>query len=127
MSAVVPRPSEPGRSFLFLLAPLAAISLPSLVFCLFALVLWAHGALSVGPVVFHLPPKSGWDWLLSAQTSIYGWVSQWNSLSTLGATAVLVFTLLRPQWRHWAGLALIPYGVLLCADFTLRLHPILMP
>ena len=45
---------------------------------------------------------------------------RWNSDVTMAATALFVSTLLLPRWRHWIGLALIPYGLLLCADFTLR-------
>jgi len=120
-------PRNPERTILLLLAPLAAVSLPSLVFCILELTLWAHGALTTGQVVFHIPARTLWDELLSVQTSVYAWVARWNSAATLAATGVLAFTLLRPQWRHWVGLALIPYGVLLCADFTMHLQSILLP
>ena len=33
---------------------------------------------------------------------------------------LLVTTLLLPRWRNYLALTLIPYGLLLCADFTLR-------
>jgi hypothetical protein len=50
----------------------------------------------------------------------YDWVAHWNSPVTAAATAFFASTLLIPRWRHFAALALIPYGLLLCADFTLR-------
>ncbi len=113
--------------FLFLLLPLVALSLPSLLFCLLEIALWLHGSLSAGPVVFHLPPRNRWDGLLAMQTAIYQWIARWNSPATLAATAFFVVTLLRPRWRHWTGLALIPYGLLLCADFTLRMRYTVLP
>jgi len=57
----------------------------------------------------------------------YQWVARWNSAATLAATGFFVWTLVLPRWRHWAALALIPYGLLLCADFTLRWRYTLLP
>jgi hypothetical protein len=109
----------PGRSFALLLTPLLAASLPSLAFCALALALWLHG-IPARPPVFHLPPQTAWDHLLALQLSVYRWIARWNSAVTLAATALFVSTLLRPRWRHYTLLALIPYSLLLCADFTLR-------
>jgi hypothetical protein len=94
--------------------------MPSLLFCALALVLWLHGIPSHASLVFHLPPRTAWDHLFALQLSVYQWIARWNSAVTLAATAFFVSTLLLPRWRHFAILALIPYGVLLCADFTLR-------
>ncbi|HTX42201.1 MAG TPA: hypothetical protein VMD25_10270 [Acidobacteriaceae bacterium] len=120
MSEAVRRLENSDRAFFLLLLPLAALSLPSLAYCTLELALWLHGSLASGPVIFHLPPRSAWDMLFAIQSSAYDWVSRWNSAVTLMATAFFVSTLLRPRWRAWTGLALIPYGLLLCADFTLR-------
>jgi hypothetical protein len=114
------RRTRPDRSFALLLTPLVAASLPSLIFCALALVLWLHGAPTHTPLTFHLPPQTAWDRLFSLELSVYQWVARWNSAVTLAATAFFVSTLLLPRWRHFALLALIPYSVLLCADFTLR-------
>jgi len=100
--------------------PLAVASLPSVLFCALELALALHGNRGGSVLVFHLPPRSAWDRLLALQSSMYGWVSLWNAPATLGATALLVATLLLPRWRHWMIFALIPFGVLLCADFTLH-------
>lgn len=121
------RSHDPDRAFLLLLTPLTAVSLPSLVFCALELVLWLRSSLSGGRLEFHLPPENGWDQIFAMQSSVYLWVAHWNSIATLAATGFLIFTLIRPRWRHWTGLALIPYGVLLCADFTLRLRTALLP
>lgn len=112
------------RAFLMLLTPLTAASVPSLVFCALELALRLHTSLAstTSPNL-----SSGWDSLLSLQDSAYLWIAQWNSLTTLAATGFLISALVRPRWRQWTGLALIPYGVLLCADFTLRLRSVLMP
>jgi hypothetical protein len=112
---------RPDRPFTLLLAPLIAASLPSLIFCSLALVLWLHAAPATSaPVTFHLPPLNLWDHLFALQVSVYQWVERWNSAVTLAATAFFVSTLLLPRWRHYTVLALIPYSLLLCADFTLR-------
>jgi len=108
------------RSFSLLLAPLAAASVPSLIFCALTAALWLHGFPIQRRGLFHLPPQGLWDQLLPLEISAYGFVSRWNSPATLAATALFVTTLLLPRWRHWTALALIPYGLLLCADFTLR-------
>ncbi len=114
------RPHRPDRSFTLVLAPIVAASVPSLLFCALALVLWLHTAPTRAQVTFHFPPLNLWDHLFALQLSLYQWVAHWNSAVTLAATAFLVSTLLLPRWRHFAFLALIPYGLLLCADFTLR-------
>jgi len=111
---------SPGRSFVLLLTPIVAASVPSFVFCTLALALWMHSANVTATVTFHLPPLSFWDHLFSLELSIYQWVARWNSAITLAATAFFASTLLLPRWRHYAVIALIPYGLLLCADFTLR-------
>ncbi len=111
---------QSDRPFFLLLTPLLAASLPSLIFCALAIVLWMHGVPAKAPAMFHMPTHSTWDQVLDLQLSVYQWVARWNSPVTLAATAFFVSTLLLPRWRHWAPLALIPYGLLLCADFTLR-------
>jgi hypothetical protein len=126
MAEGVRRPG-PDRTFLFLLTPIAAASVPSLVYCLLVAALWAHGLVAGRQVELHLPPASGWDHVFAWQISVYAWVARWNSVATLGATGLFAFTLVWPRWRTWAGLALIPYGMLLCADFTLRWRYALMP
>ncbi|HEX3662162.1 MAG TPA: hypothetical protein VHU89_12060 [Acidobacteriaceae bacterium] len=124
----LPRRKRNDRSFLFLLMPLAVASVPSLLFCALEIALALHGNRSGGSVlVFHLPPRSAWDRLLALQTSVYGWVARWNAFCTLAATGLLVATLLLPRWRHWLLLVLIPFGVLLCADFTLHWRAALLP
>lgn len=115
------------RAFFLLLAPLAAASLPSLIFCLLELVLWMHSAASQNALVFHLPPQTGWDRLFAVQSAVYLWVARWNTIATVAATALFAITLLRPRWRHWTAFALIPYALLLCADFTLRWRTALLP
>lgn len=120
-----PRPERrpeprPDRSFALLLTPLAAASAPSLVFCALALALRLHGAAHGPAFVFHLPPQTTWDRLFALQLSVYQWVARWNSTVTLAATGFFVATLLLPRWRNFVFLALVPYGLLLCADFTLR-------
>ncbi len=106
---------------------MAAASLPSLLFCVFEIALWIHGISTRNPLVFHLPPESGWDRLFAAQSAVYGWVARWNAPATLAATAFVVSVLARPRWRPWAALALIPFALLLCADFTLRWRTALLP
>jgi Gpi18-like mannosyltransferase len=113
-----PRPS--GRSFFLLLTPLFAASLPSLVFCALVLAFWLHGIPAQGALTLHFSPEGRWDQLFALEVAIYEWIARWNSAVTLAATAFFVSTLLLPRWRPWVGLALIPYGLLLCADFTLR-------
>jgi hypothetical protein len=119
MSEPVPRP-QPDRSFFLLLTPLVAVSLPSLLFCALAVVLWMHGVPPNSPALFHLPSQGVWNEIVALQVSAYQWIVRWNSTATLAATAFFVTTLLLPRWRNWTTLALIPYGLLLCADFTLR-------
>jgi hypothetical protein len=121
-----PRQTKPDRAFFLLLTPLTGVSLPSFLFCALNIALWLRGATGGEPVVFHVPPQSAWDAILSLQASVYEWIARWNSLATLTATAFLVFTLLRPRWRSWSGLALIPYVVLLCADFTMRWRAVIV-
>jgi Gpi18-like mannosyltransferase len=118
MSETVARRSD--RSFFVLLTPLFAASLPSLIFCALAFAFWLHGMPAHNPIALHFPPRSIWDELSSLELSVYQWVVRWNSDVTMAATALFVSTLLLSRWRHWIGLALIPYGLLLCADFTLR-------
>jgi hypothetical protein len=118
-----PDPPVPpmDRSFVLLLAPLAAASLPSLAFCALALVLHLHTSHAPAlPSALRDRAEGVWDHLFAFELSIYQWVARWNSVVTLAATAFFVSTLLRPRWRHCALLALIPYIFLLCADFTLR-------
>jgi len=114
------RPVRPDRSFALLLTPLVVASVPSLIFCALFLVLRLHGSPAHSPLTFHLPPETARDHLFSLELSVYQWVARWNSAVTLAATAFFVSTLLLPRWRYFALLALIPYSVLLCADFTLR-------
>ncbi|MGA7521419.1 MAG: hypothetical protein WBW84_03000 [Acidobacteriaceae bacterium] len=123
----LPHPKRADRSFLFLLMPLAVASVPSLLFCALELALALHGNRGGSVLVFHLPPRTPWDRLLALQTSVYGWVARWNPSATLAATGLFVATLLLPRWRHWMLLALIPFGVLLCADFTLHWRAALLP
>jgi hypothetical protein len=118
---------RPGRSFFLLLAPLMAVSVPSLIFCALTAALWLHGLPARHPVLFHLPPHGAWDDLFALEVSACQWVARWNSPCTLAATAFFASTLLLPRWRHWAAFALIPYGLLLCADFTLRWSGALLP
>jgi hypothetical protein len=118
MPEIVLRRSD--RSFFVLLTPLFAASLPSLIFCALALAFWLHGMPAHHSVALHFPGQGIWDQLLDLELSVYQWIVRWNSDATLAATALFVSTLLLPRWRHWMGLALIPYGLLLCADFTLR-------
>lgn len=115
------------RSFLFLLMPLALASLPSLLFCGLELALALHGSRNGSLIVFHLPPHSAWDRLLALQSSLYGWVARWNASVTLAATGLFLATLLLPRWRQWVVLALIPFGLLLCADFTLHWQAAFLP
>ena len=117
----------PHRTFLFLLTPMAAATAPSLVYCLLTVALWAHGPIAGGAAHLRWPPESGWERVFAWQIRVYGWVARWNSAATLGATALFALALVWPRWRTWAGLALIPYGMLLCADFTLRWRYALMP
>jgi hypothetical protein len=121
------RTGRRDRSFLFLLMPLTMASLPSLLFCALEVALVLHGNRGGSVLVFHLPPRTAWDRLLTLQSSIYGWVARWNASVTLAATGLFVATLLLPRWRHWMVLALIPFGLLLCADFTLHLRSALLP
>jgi hypothetical protein len=121
------RPRKSPWIVFLLLTPLFAASLPSLVFCAVEVLLWLHGAPGHSPVVFHLPPQGLWDRLFLMETVSYRWIARWNSAVTLFATLVFVLTLLRARWRYWTVLALIPYMVLLCADFTLRWRYALMP
>ena len=106
---------------MLLLAPLALAAIPSLLFCTLFLALRLHG-FSHASVYFHLPPQTAWDHLFALELSACAFVARWNSAVTLAATAVFVSTLLLPRWRSYLTLALIPYGLLLCADFTLRLR-----
>lgn len=121
------RPQRVDRSFLFLLMPLAVASVPSLLFCALEITLAIHGSRHGSLLVFHLPPRTAWDRLLALQSSVYGWVARWNAFVTLAATALFVATLLLPRWRHWMVVALIPFGVLLCADFSLHWLAALLP
>jgi hypothetical protein len=118
---------NPDRSALLLVTPLFLVALPSLLYCGLVAMLWLHGAPAKGPVVFHLPPKTVWDRLFAVEASVYEWIARWNSVATAAATLVFVAMILRARWRHWLVLALIPYSVLLCADFTLRWRYALMP
>ncbi|MGC2636223.1 MAG: hypothetical protein WA294_03525 [Acidobacteriaceae bacterium] len=114
--------ANPDRAFLSLLMPLTAASLPSVVFCALVLASGVHAICAGNQVVFHIPPLSLWDRLFILEAQLYAWLMPWNSAATLAATAFFVFTLSRRRWRPFSGLALIPYGVLLCADFTMRWH-----
>jgi hypothetical protein len=119
MSETLPR-HRSDRSFLLLLTPLMAASLPSLIFCALAVVLWLHGFPAKASDIFNFQPANPWDRLFAFELSIYEWLVRWNSAVTLAATALFVSTILLRRWRHWIALALVPYGLLLCADFTLR-------
>jgi hypothetical protein len=121
------RRSTPDRAFILLLTPLIAASLPSLLYCVLELALRMHGGFTSGTYVVRLPPENVWDRLFALQTLVYQWVARWNSLATLAATAFFVLTLFRPRWRTWRVLALIPYGVLLAADFTMHWRYALLP
>lgn len=112
------RRQNSDRAFFLLLTPLLAASLPSLLFCVLEVLLGLHRLRSPDTVTYHVPPQNAWDSFLALDAWVYQWVAHWNSLATLLATAFFVFTLFR--WRRWIPLALIPYGLLLCADFTLR-------
>lgn len=115
------------HSVILLLAPLFLASMPSLVYCALVGMLWLHGAPAKGPVVFHLPPANLWDRMFAVEAFVFRWIAAWNSVATVAATLVFASIILRPRWRHWLVLALIPYAVLLCADFTLRWRYALMP
>ncbi len=113
--------SRPTRFFLLLLTPLALVSVPSLLFCVFAVALRLL-AFPAGAVEFHFPAQTAWDHLPGLEAYACEFVARWNSAATLAATALFVTTLLLPRWRNYLTLAIIPYGLLLCADFTLRWH-----
>ena len=119
--------SKLDRIFFFLLTPLVALSLPSLLYCALEMAVWLVGGLKGGQAMLRRPPENGWVGLVAMQTAVYEWVLRLNSPATLAATGLFVVTLVWPRWRHWIGLALIPYGLLLCADFTLRWHSSLLP
>ena len=110
---------RPDRSFVLLLTPLVAVSAPSLRFCVLLVVLRLHG-FSAEPAGFHFPAQTVWDRVFALEVSAYEFVARWNSAATLAATAFFVSTIVLPRWRSYLALALIPYGLLLCADFTLR-------
>lgn len=118
-----PRPArlQLDRVFVLLLAPVTLASVPSLLFCALAVALRLHGFGS-STLYFHFPPQTTWDHLFALEVAACEFVSHWNSAVTLAATAVFVSTMLLPRWRSYLTLALIPYGLLLCADFTLRLR-----
>ena len=115
------------RIFLLLLTPLMASALPSVLYCLVGVLTGVHGMIAGDPIVLHVPAENLWDRCFLLQTHLMRWILEWNALATLAATAFFVFTLLRPRWRYWTGLALIPYGLLLCADFTMRWHSTMLP
>lgn len=117
---------RPDRSFVLLLTPLAALSVPSLLFCALLLVLRLHGS-SGEPIDLHLPAQTPWDHVFALEVSAYDFVARWNSLATLAATAFFVSTMVLQRWRNYLVLALIPYGLLICADFTLRWRTALLP
>lgn len=121
MPEAVHRPN-PDRAFLSLLVPLTAASLPSVIFCVLVFASGLHGIYAGNQIVIHVPPHSFWDHLFLLQARVYAWLTRWNSVATLAASAFFVFTLFRRRWRAFSGLALIPYGLLLCADFTMRWH-----
>jgi hypothetical protein len=102
-----------------LLTPLVAVSAPSLVFCALVFVLRLHG-FPAAQADFHFPAQTVWDRVFALEVSAYQFVARWNSAATLAATAFFVSTIVLPRWRSYLALALIPYGLLLCADFTLR-------
>ena len=112
---------RPASVFFLLLAPLTLAAAPSLFFCGLAGVLRLHAS-RVGTLAFHMPAQTGWDELLALEVYAYEFVSHWNSAATLAATALFVTTLLLPGWRSYFKLALIPYALLLWADFALRWH-----
>jgi hypothetical protein len=120
------RSRNSGWVFFAFMAPLFVAALPSLLFCSLELILWLHGA-NQSPVAFHLPPVNPWDRLFAMETAVYQWISRWNAAVTLLATMAFVATLLRPRWRHGLVPALIPYSLLLCADFALRWRYIFLP
>jgi hypothetical protein len=109
-----------------LLATLGAVSAPSLVFCVLAIVLRLHGW-SAATTYFHLPAQTTWDRVFAMEAGACAFVARWNWAATLAATAFFVSAMLRPRWRGYLALALIPYGLLLCADFTLRWRAALLP
>lgn len=115
------------RIFLLVLAPLMMAALPSVIYCAVGLLMGLHGMLAGDSMVLHIPAENLWDRCFVVQVHLLQWISHWNALATLAATGFFVFTLLRPRWRYWTGLALIPYGVLLCADFTMRWRYALLP
>lgn len=121
------RGSNPDRSVFLLVAPLFLVSLPSVLYCALVGLLWLHGVPAKGPMVFHLPPETFWDRLFAVEASVYEWIAQWNAVATVAATLVFACMILRRRWRHWLVLALIPWCVLLCADFALRWRYALMP
>ena len=121
------RRANPDRIFLVLLAPLLAAALPSVLYCVLGVLMWLHGMAAGNPVVLHVPAENLWDRCFLLQAHLMHWISQWNATATLAATAFFVCTLLRQRWRYWTGLALIPYGVLLCADFTMRWRYAILP
>lgn len=114
-----PAVRRPDRSFVLLLAPLVAVSAPSLVFCALVFLLRLHGW-PAGQVDFHLPAQTVWDRVFAVEVSACEFVARWNSAATLAATAFFVSAIVMPRWRSYLALALIPYGLLLCADFTMR-------
>ncbi|HEV2280259.1 MAG TPA: hypothetical protein VGS02_18915 [Acidobacteriaceae bacterium] len=118
---------DPDRFFFVLLAPLMAVSLPSVAFCALGLLMWGHRLFADPQLVLHVPAENLWDHCFLLEANLIHWISRWNAAATLAATGLFVFTLLRPRWRYWAGLALIPYGVLLCADFTMRWRYSMLP
>ena len=126
MSEAVRRQSD-DPLFFVLLIPLAAASLPSLIFCLVEMLLWLHGAFVHSFATADPSHRNLLHTLLLLRSAADGWIARWNAAVTLAATALVVVTLLRSRWRTWAGLALIPYGLLLCADFTLRWRSVLHP
>jgi hypothetical protein len=113
--------------FFLLLISLAASALPSLLFCSLKAALWGRGAFASGAIEFHLPAQNLWDGIFSLQASMVEWVSRWNSPVTLVATGIFIGTLVRPRWRRWTLLALLPYALLLCADFALHGQSVLLP
>lgn len=121
------RPRTSGWALFVLLAPLFVAAVPSLLFCSLQAILWLHGTATGNPLVFHLPPVNKWDELFAMETDVCAWISRWNATVTLLATLVFVATLLRPRWRHGLIPALIPYSLLLCADFVLRWRYVFLP
>jgi hypothetical protein len=123
--AVSPDQSEngtagrPDRSFVLLLTPLVVVSAPSLLYCVLVLMLRLHG-LSAAQIDFHVPAETVWDRVFALEVTVCRFVARWNSAATLAATVFFVSTIVQRRWRSYLALALIPYGLLLCADFTLR-------